>query len=760
MNSSPTVSRRLIGSILCVIGGVVAQTLSSQTILSSSFTATAFGSGELWQSLVTLLGGRMGRDESGGSVAEVDFLPLFGLWSVIAGISAALAARLIRQYHGSTWSDSLTTAGFALGWWCLAGTWELLRLFAFLIGWESLEQLLLVTPQFWQAIALSGWLVQSLTLPPPHLATPSSLQPTSQTTIVSRYSSLKSVAVLIAIYVVVLTAMNWRLYQNLRIPHGDSAMYEEHLWNLWHGKGFRSYLDQGLFLGEHIQVIHLLLLPLHLIWPSHLLMELCESTALAVGAIPIFRMTQRSTGSARAGLLMSAAYLLYFPLHFLDIEIDLKTFRPESFCVPFFLFAFEALEEGRLRRSLILLAMALSAKEDYSIVIATLGVWLSATAWFQKRANLSPLPPGEGDRRPGEVRLASDSRTQQLASSEMSATAEMKVDSIAVPHPAPLTKEGGGSATERRFILGLCLALFGVVYLLLAILVVIPWFRGGAELHYVRYFPKFGSSLEEVAKNMLTNPSLLFGELLTAKTALYGLAMVAPVGFLALLSPSRLTVGLPLFGILCLSEFSGDGPRHHFHAPLIPVVFWATAIGVGDAGRVFAKLRSLVTTSLPHLVTPSRTAADSFARQFVWASAFMSGLFLSLSPAGIAFWDAGSSMSLWRLYAHDPRADHFEKVIAKIPRESRVASTDFVHPRFTHHARSYDYSRYRRRITGYEDRVPDDADFIVIDTRHPYSDLKSPSQVRELQNEPDRWELVPDETDGHYLMLRRKTSRF
>lgn len=304
-------------------------------------------------------------------------------------------------------------------------------------------------------------------------------------------------------------------------------------------------------------------------------------------------------------------------------------------------------------------------------------------------------------------------------------------------------------------ILGLCLAVFGVVYLLLAILVVIPWFRGGAELHYVRYFPKFGNTMGEVAKNMLTNPNLLFGELLTAKTALYALAMLLPVGFIALLSPSRLAVGLPLFGILCLSEFAGDGPRHHFHAPLVPVVFWAATVGVGNAGRFASKLKSLFSPS-PRLPLSLSQTADSFARQFVWASAFTSGLFLSLSPAGISFWDAGSSMSIWRLYAHDPRADHFPKIFTKIPRESRVASTDFVHPRFTHHERSYDYSHYRRRIAGYENRVPDDTDFIVIDTRHPYSDLKSPSQVRELQTEPDRWELLPDETDGDFIVLRRR----
>ena len=699
MTARSTVPPRLLWSSLTVVGGVTAQALSSQTILASEVTASWFGSGELWQVLVSFLGGQFRRDQSGATIAEVGFLPLFAVWLLIAGVGWALAARRLRRHHQSTWQDSLAPSGFALGWWWLMGIWELARLTAFVAGWESLEQLLLVTPQYWQATALAGWLVQSFTVSPP--------QATNFSTFVSRHASLRSVVVLIVIYIVVFTAMNWQLWFNLRIPHGDSAMYEEHLWNLWHGKGFRSYLDQGLFLGEHIQVIHLLLLPLHLVWPSHLMMELCETTALALGAIPIFRMAQRSTGSARAGLLMSAAYLLYFPLHFLDIEIDLKTFRPESFCVPFFLFAFEALEEGRLRRALVLLAFALSAKEDYSIIIAPLGVWIATTAWFQNRTNTSPLSKGEGE-----------------------------------------------STTRRRMILGLCLAVFGVVYLLLAILVVIPWFRSGAELHYVRYFPKFGSSMGEIAKNMLTNPSLLFGELLTAKTALYAIAMLLPVGFIALLSPSRLAVGLPLFGILCLSEFSGDGPRHHFHAPLVPVVFWATAIGVGNVGRVFEKIRSLVTLSPPHLVTPSPT--DSFARQFVWASAFTSGLFLSLSPAGIAFWDSGSSMSLWRLYAHDPRADQFEKVLAKIPRETRVASTDYVHLRFTHHERSYDYSLYRRRIAGYEDRVPDDTDFIVIDMRHPYSNLKSPDQVRELQTELDRWELVPDETDGYFIVLRRK----
>lgn len=698
MNSSAQVSGRSLWSWLIVLGGVVAQALSGQSILSSASTSSCFLSGELWQSIVGFLGGRMGHDDQGRVIADVDLFPLVGLWLLAAGLSWPIAALLVRRNTQTSWSDSFETAGFAFGWWWLMGAWELIRILAFGLGWESLADLLLVTPQFWQATALAGWLAHSFAFSPPPL--PNSSPPTC-------HSSLKALAALIAIYILIFTAMNWRLWHNLRIPHGDSAMYEEHLWNLWHGKGFRSYLDQGLFLGEHIQVIHLLLLPLHLLWPSHLLMEFCESTALALGAIPVFRMARRSTGSDRAGLLMSAAYLLYFPLHFLDIEVDLKTFRPESFCVPFFLWAFDALEEKRFRRALILLAIALSAKEDYSIIIAPLGVWIAVMAWWEA---------GKKGQRPSAFgfRLSAD---------------------------------------KWAFGIGCGLAVFGVAYLLLATRVVIPWFRSGAELHYVKYFSKFGNTMGEVAWNMLTNPKLLFGELLTGKTALYALSMLLPVGFVALLSPGRLAVGLPLFGILCLNELAAD-PRHHFHAPLVPVIFWATAVGVGNAGMYFSKLKSLFSPSPSLALSPSPTA-DSFARQFVWASAFTSGMFLSLSPAGITFWDPYASFSLWRLYAHDSRSDHIAKVLEKVPPTSRVASTDYVHPRFTHLERSYDYSHYRRKVAGYEDSVPDDTEFIVIDTRHPYSDIKSPDQVRELRTEPDRWELLPDDTDGHFIVLKR-----
>ena len=186
-------------------------------------------------------------------------------------------------------------------------------------------------------------------------------------------------------FVFIFTALNWGLWFNLRIPHGDSVMYEEHLWNFTHGKGFRSYLDQGLFLGEHIQVIHLLLIPLHWLWSSHLLLELCETLALALGAIPTFLIARRYSKSDTAATLLVCAYLFYFPLHYLDIAADLKTFRPISFGVPLMLWAINALEQKRWKQMVVAFLLALACKEDYAIVIAPLGLWAMWNEWSNSR---------------------------------------------------------------------------------------------------------------------------------------------------------------------------------------------------------------------------------------------------------------------------------------------------------------------------------------------------------------------------------------
>ncbi|GAB4156762.1 MAG: hypothetical protein Tsb009_33800 [Planctomycetaceae bacterium] len=486
------------------------------------------------------------------------------------------------------------------------------------------------------------------------------------------------------------------MYWGLQVPHGDSAMYEEHLWNLTHGKGFRSYLDDGrLFLGEHVQVIHIALVPLHLVWPSHLLLELCESLALASGAIAVFWLARRQTGSNWQACCLAGAYLLFMPMHYLDIAIDGKTFRPISFGVPLMLFGLDQMERRRFRTMILLWLLAILSKEDFAVIVSCLGAWITWNSWRSK-------PNGE--------------------------------------------------STHRDFWWGLGLLIFGAVYLALVMKVVIPAFRAG-DPHYFRYFGELGSSPGDVLNNFLENPSVVLGKLFSRRSLLYALFLLLPLGFLPLFSGSRLAVAAPLFGVLCLLELTGDPaqqgtqvlvPFHHFHAPLIPVLFWAASAGLGRIARLTSQSKIRI--------------RPAFATSFVVGCALISGMFYGFTPCSIGFWDWGSD-AYWRnRYVPGERAKMFAVVQELIPTEARVFSTDFVHTRFTHYRRSYDYSEFRRKSDEeLTNPIEGETYYIVIDVHARYSTVKSPQDVREYREHADEWELISHPAEKYFIVLRRKT---
>ena len=47
-------------------------------------------------------------------------------------------------------------------------------------------------------------------------------------------------------------------------------------------------------------------------------------------------------------------------------------------------------------------------------------------------------------------------------------------------------------------------------------------------------------------------------------------------------------------------------------------------------------------------------------------------------------------------------------------------------------------------------------EYIVIDTDHKYSKIKQPTEVPELNDQPDHWELLPDQTEGVFIVIKRK----
>ncbi|MBM80362.1 MAG: hypothetical protein CMJ78_07185 [Planctomycetaceae bacterium] len=698
----------LQASTICVLLGVVCQSLSMQDLIESQLMANGLFSTELWIRVVDALGGQLMPVGNGQTFADIGFLPFL---IINAGVTAAflsLGGWCVARINELDWLDGVALWGFwGWSWWCLHGLFEAIRLTAFITGVESLQAFLIASAGLVQAATLGLWLATLAALCDFSGASSSLSTPSVDSVNESRFKISTVVLLTMIEYVVIYTAMNWQLYHNLLLPHGDSAMYEEHLWNVTHGKGFRSYLDQGLFWGEHIQFIHLFLIPLHWLWPSHLILELCESLALASGAIPIYWMAKRHSQSQVAAICLSLAYLAYSPLQFLDISIDFKTFRPIGFGVPLLLFALNALEQQQWRRGVLLMLLTLSAKEDYAIVLAPIGVWL---AWQVIRQ---------------QDDFSTQSWKQRISSSWK--TPECR----------------------RRLVFGGSLAVLATVYLLLVVIVIIPGFRDDEEVHYTRYFQDFGSGPVEIITNIITQPQLLLGKVFSVPSLLFMLALMLPLAGLPFFSPSRLLVASPLLLISCLNEIARD-PRHHFHAPLIPILFWAAAAGLPrtiDVYRRYQKRRDV------EVGADCRWPMQFFGFAAI-GSAMATAVVVSVHPFSISFWDSGSRFYWRTAYVVNDRATEFEEVLKQIPVTAKVASTDYAHTRFTHHERSYDYSNYPRRVSNYEPlTAPDDAEYIVIDTGHYYSEIKTPDQITEYRESKDDWELI---SEGTFIVLKRK----
>lgn len=725
-----------------------------QDWLSTSYLATQFISPPVWTALVPLLGGQLTPlPDQPVPVVDVPFLGVLIPVLVLSGASWLIGAWLIDFANrptrgtatatiGNTWPANLNRwAWSGWRWWCLFGLWEVLWIIVNLFEWEAGQSLLIASLISWLAICLGGWAGDGLLL---------WLGPEQSATPLSTWFPPKRVLWLaIAVYLTAFLWMNFSLYFNLRVPHGDSVMYEEHLWNLLHGKGFRSYLDPSTFLGEHIQFVHVLLLPIYAIWPSHLTLETCESLGLALAAWPIYWMAKRHSGSERWAVCLSLAYLSYPLLHFLDIAADQKSFRPEAFGIPLLLLALERLDAGRLYAGLGWLALTLAVKEDLTLVWGPLGLWIAGCGHF-----LQPPSYAAADLAvKNATRTSIDSNGHAIVSHDL-------------------------ARWQRQWVIaGLAVSVWSVTYLLLATRVLIPWFRGG-DVHFASYYSRYGQTFSEVLWTLITQPwrlSEAFGTIgaFNAATVL----LVAQAG-LALAAPARLLVAAPLFAVLCLNPMTID-PRHHFFAPLIPLMFWAAAAvlhsparlpihPLHDFGREVSRWTMLALqlrasavklyVLVPRLMSRwwPRVTNDPGAKSArALTMALAMGLSLSFWPFSEPFWDPGSTYYWKTLYWPDARAEAWAAVPSQIPLSAKVASTDFVHPRFTHHARSYDYSDYKRKVAGWTTNVPDDTDYIVIDTGHPYSSVKSPAEVRELRDSPDEWELLPDKTSGYFLILKR-----
>jgi len=144
------------------------------------------------------------------------------------------------------------------------------------------------------------------------------------------------------------------------------------------------------------------------------------------------------------------------------------------------------------------------------------------------------------------------------------------------------------AVVHKRYRFGLSWAAMGVSYSLLALLVVIPAFRGEASDTLARY-SWLGSTPLDMLRTMVRQPGMALQRVVTAPHLLTLLQLFAPLAFLPLAGLPALLPALPAMLYNGLSAWASQGTIYYqYMFPVIPFLYASTVRAMGrlsSAGR-------------------------------------------------------------------------------------------------------------------------------------------------------------------------------
>jgi uncharacterized membrane protein len=188
---------------------------------------------------------------------------------------------------------------------------------------------------------------------------------------------------------------------------GTSAMdlgyTDQVVWNTVHGRLLRfSTLENAsidlplerfrrtdILLAYHVELLLVPLSLLYLVFASPVTLLVVQAVGVSLGAWPAFRLAREHLGSDLAGVVFALAYLIAPAIE----GAILSDFHAVSLAAPLLLLAFYYAEKRQFALCSGILLVAMSAKEDISLVVLCAGLYLLA---FRKANRAGPVLAGAG----------------------------------------------------------------------------------------------------------------------------------------------------------------------------------------------------------------------------------------------------------------------------------------------------------------------------------------------------------------------------
>jgi uncharacterized membrane protein len=366
-------------------------------------------------------------------------------------------------------------------------------------------------------------------------------------------------------------------------------------------------------------------------------------------------------------LAFTLTYLLYPHLQ----AANIADFHADPFVVTPLLFAFWYATQKRWRWMWIWAVIALSTKETMPTLTAMLGVWLLVEVYRQSRTTSDKYPYGH--RRPTtNIPMDTGDQPQMIKDYPPSANPHsafrIPQSLFPIPHSA---------FPNPQSIHGLALILTSTAWFLIAtFLVVGPLAR--------QYFGTDGPIY--LANRYNGGLAGLWPLLQDPARWQYLLGLFAAAGFLPLLAPELLILGLPILVANLLSNFPGQySGEQHYSAPLVVAFILAAIYGA----------RRLVNLASPRIINGQSLKTTTLLGTVLWLLTWVFGYHTLHGWTPL-------SMRL-EVYRPTPTSTVLPEYLTRIPAEAVVSASAAIHPHLAH-----------RRVI-YVFPTVEEADYLLVD---------------------------------------------
>ncbi len=519
-------------------------------------------------------------------------------------------------------------------------------------------------------------------------------------------------------YVVFFSAYSLQRHATLNSYAADLSFIDQPMWNTLHGRFLERTMDahQVSRVAEHLEPVIIPVAFVFYLWDDVRAILIVQTIVLALGALPVYwiarrafaapdcrvptaRNVERATlaGEEEASqalggprwaqwlpLVFVAAYLMFPALQ----AANVADFHADPFIVAPLLFAFWYATERRCAAMWVWAAVGLLVKENLPTLIFMLGLFLLIF----------------GGRIDGAVENAAQARRRRLHSVALMVAGLGWFYVATYVVVAPLARQAYGTA--------------GPVYL----------------AHRYSWLGAGLSGLWEI----LRQPERLR----------YLVELFAPMGWLPLVAPEYLLLGLPVLIANLVSDFPGQySGQQHYTAPLVPVLVVAAIFG---ARRLLGVLH-ITSSHLQHSHLEVERGRESGATSEVRRVASIP--VVAILAVWLLAWSLGyQTLRGWtplgRDYTWPQRTAHHEllaRFTAQIPPEAAVSTTPPLHPHLAHRWKIYIYPTVA------------DADYVLLDVASPTD--AHPNDVRKtFQQLITSGEFgILDAADGYLLLARGHT---